>query len=62
MISSNASPVRCRPQPGDVVGVENPKPGSDGMTTWNASSRRPPCDSGSTSGPIIRLNSTNELG
>ena len=49
-------------QPGCVTGVENPKPGSDGTTTWNASSARPPCASGSTSGPIIRVDSTNELG
>jgi hypothetical protein len=62
MIASKARAVRATSQPGDPSGVENPKPGIDGMTTWNASSARPPCPTGSTRGPIIRVNSTNELG
>ena len=62
MIWSNAAADSRIAQPGRVTGVEKPNPGSDGMTTWNASSARPPCASGSTSGPIIRVDSTNELG
>ena len=62
MIWSNAAAAPLIPRPGRVAGVEKPNPGSDGMTTWNASSGRPPCASGSTSGPIILVNSTNELG
>ncbi len=62
MIWSNARAVRATSQPGALSGVENPNPGIDGMTTWKASSARPPCATGSTSGPIIRVNSTNELG
>src|SRR6266511_1172718 len=62
MIWSNAVAVRWTFQPGELSGVEKPNPGGDGMTTWKASSARPPCAAGSTSGPIIRVNSTNELG
>ncbi len=36
MISSKARAVRAMSQPWLVSGVENPKPGIDGATTWNA--------------------------
>ena len=42
-------------------GAENPKPGSDGMTTSNASAGSAPCATGSVSGPIKGRNSKNEL-
>ena len=38
MIWSNAAAARLMPRPVRVAGVEKPNPGSDGMTTWNASS------------------------
>src|SRR5260221_1924977 len=41
---------------------ENAKPGSEGTTTWNASSEFPPNRVGSVSGPITSKNSTNEPG
>ena len=42
--------------------MENPYPGSDGMTTSKASAGSPPCARGSVSGPITLRNSTGELG
>ncbi len=62
MIRSKADADSLIAQPGALTGVENPNPGSEGTTTWNASSGLPPCATGSTSGPIIRVASTNELG
>ena len=50
------------PHPGCRTGVENPYPGSEGITAWKASAGSPPNDRGSVSGPITRKNSTGELG
>src|SRR5262245_11717452 len=41
---------------------ENPNPGSDGQTTWNASSGLPPWAAGSVSGPITLWNSYTDPG
>ena len=54
--------VRTVFQPAWTTGVLNPNPGIEGTTTWNASSARPPCASGSVSGPIMSRNSANEPG
>ena len=63
MSCAHACATRNRlPQPGWRTGVENPYPGSEGTTTWNASAGSPPCEPGSASGPITRRNSTGELG
>ncbi len=62
MILSNAAADSAIAQPCLGPGVEKPNPGNDGTTTWKASSARPPYASGSTSGPIILVDSTNELG
>ncbi len=48
------------PQPVRVGLPENPYPGSDGHTTWKASSARP--DAGLVSGSITLWNSTIEPG
>ena len=46
-----------------VTGLpENPKPGSEGATTWNASAASPPCRVGSVSGSITLWNSTIDPG
>ena len=49
-------------QPGAVGLPEKPWPGSDGMTTWNASSAVPPCAVGSVSGPMTFICSMIEPG
>ena len=54
--------VRPTPQPGWVVGPDQPKPGSDGAMTWKASAGSPPWAAGSVSGPITFRNSTTEPG
>src|SRR6476661_10589563 len=56
-----ATPNRL-PAPGAVTGVENPYPGNEGITTWNAVAGSSPCALGSVSGPIVFLNSNGELG
>jgi hypothetical protein len=53
MSVSKARATRARVQPRSVTGVLNPNPGREGTTTWKASSARPPCATGSTSGPIM---------
>lgn len=50
------------PQPVFVGRPEKPKPGSDGTTTWNASSALAPCAVGSVSGPIAFSSSKTEPG
>ena len=50
------------PHPASVGLSLQPKPGSDGQTTWNASDASPPCAVGSTSGPITSWNSTTDPG
>lgn len=42
MILTYASVVRASSHPGSDSGVENPKPGNEGMMTWNASAASPP--------------------
>ena len=54
--------MRSVSHPAPVAGPENPKPGSDGMTRWNASAGSPPWLRGSVSGPIRSTNSTTEPG
>ena len=54
--------MRCVPQPGRVGLPLKPKPGSDGQTTWKASSGLPPCATGSVSGPMTLKNSTTDPG
>ena len=49
-------------QPVAVGLPEKPNPGSDGHTTWKASSARPPCAVGSVSGPMTLPNSTTDPG
>ena len=49
-------------QPGSVVGPENPTPGTDGMTRWNASAGSPPWARGSVSGPMRSRYSTTDIG
>ena len=62
MSCAHASAVRTVPQPVIAGLAENPKPGKDGQTTWNASSAEPPWSVGSVSGPITFWNSVNEPG
>ena len=57
MIRSNASAVRTRSQPWPVSGVEKPKPGIDGTTTWNAGP-----SAGSARAGASAANSTNDAG
>ena len=52
MSVANAEPIRSTPQPVSVGFAENPYPGSDGATTWNASDASPPNAVGSVSGSI----------
>jgi hypothetical protein len=54
--------MRSGPQPGAVGLPENPYPGIDGITTWNASEAFPPCAVGSVSGSTIFSCSTTEPG
>src|SRR5215470_15549446 len=54
--------MRGTSQPVSSGLAENPYPGIDGMTTWNASSALPPCAVGSLSGPITFSISTIEPG
>ena len=49
-------------QPASAVGPENPLPGIDGITRWNASAPAPPSALGSVSGPMTFRNSTIEPG
>ena len=42
--------------------AENPKPGSTGMTRWNAWPAAAPCAAGSVSGPMTLRNSSTEPG
>ena len=62
MSSTQASAMRRGCQPRSCVGPENPKPGSDGATTWKASAASPPCAVGSVSGPKTSRNSMIEPG
>ena len=48
--------------PGRGGGSENPYPGSEATTTWNASSARPPFAAGSASNCARLRCSVNELG
>src|SRR5690606_6311291 len=50
------------PSAGSLSGVLKPNPGIEGMTTWKASSARPPWATGSVSGPIMSRKSRNEPG
>src|SRR5215468_3337995 len=59
---AHARATRVRSQPVSVTGPENPYPGTDGMTRWNASARSPPCAPGSWSGPMTLRNSATEPG
>ena len=45
--------MRTGSQPVAVGLAENPWPGSEGITRWNASASLPPCAVGSVSGPMI---------
>ena len=56
------TPIFGTPKPVAVGLPENPKPGSDGATTWNASAASPPNRVGSVSGSITLWNSTIEPG
>jgi hypothetical protein len=47
--------MRSRPHPTSFGRDEKPKPGSDGTTTSNASSARPPNAVGSVSGSMILI-------
>ena len=61
MSSTHARAIRGTSQPVSDTGPENPKPGSDGITTWNASAatrRR----GGSVSGPTRSTNSATDPG
>jgi hypothetical protein len=61
--SANALVTRKRfPHPVSWTGVENPKPGSEGATTWKASLGSPPCERGSVSAPMTFTNSTIDPG
>ena len=60
--SAHARAVRAESQPSTVGSLENPYPGSDGSTRWNASSARPPCAVGSVNGPTVSNSSTTEPG
>ena len=62
MSSMNARATRGTFQPRVRVTSEKPYPGSDGTTTWKASSARPPCASGAVSRGITSRNSTTEPG
>ena len=59
---ANARAIRAISQPGSRTGVENPKPGNEGATTWKASAASPPWETGSVSGPMMFMNSTTEPG
>ncbi len=59
---ATAAIVQSPPPGAGAIGVLKPKPGIDGTTTWNASSARPPCATGSVSGPMRSRNSANEPG
>ena len=54
--------MRSAFQPGSAGLPENPKPGSDGATTWKASCASPPCAVGSVNGSMILKNSMTEPG
>ena len=54
--------MRIGSQPVAVGLAENPWPGSEGITTWNASASLPPCAVGSVSGSMIFSCSTIEPG
>ena len=54
--------MRSGSQPTPAGSAENPYPGIDGSTTWNASSARPPCAAGSVSGPTVSSSSITEPG
>ena len=62
MSVSHASAIRATFQPGPAGLSEKPKPGMEGITTWNASAASPPCATGSVSGPISCRNSRTEPG
>jgi len=54
--------MRSAFQPRSAGLSEKPKPGSDGATTWNASSALPPCVAGSVKGPMTLKNSITDPG
>ena len=62
MSSTQASAMRPTVNTVSVGFPENPNPGSDGITTSNASSAEPPWATGSVSGPMSRKKSMTELG
>ena len=62
MSAAQALATRALFQPGSCVGPENAYPGTDGITTSNASAASPPCRVGSVSGPIRSRNSTDVEG
>jgi hypothetical protein len=62
MSSFHAFAVWPGSQPISVGWLENPYPGIDGSTRWNASEARPPCAVGFVSGPTVSSSSTNEPG
>src|SRR3982750_2766812 len=62
MSTAHALPTRSRFQPDSVGRSEKPKPGSEGITTSNASSALPPCAVGSVSGPMSLICSKTEPG
>ena len=64
MIRSNASAVRTMSQPWLVSGVEKPKPGIDGTTTWNAGAGPTPEVDARAFGELgaMPANSTNDDG
>src|SRR5258707_14572642 len=62
MSIAHALAIRGRPHPRAVGLSENPYPGSDGATTWEASSGPPPWAVGSVSGAMTLRDSTTEPG
>ncbi len=60
--STQARAMRGGSQPVVAGLAENPWPGSEGITRWNASASLPPCDVGSVSGPMIFSCSMTEPG
>ena len=62
MSSDHARAVRTRSHPTSAGSPENPYPGSEGSTRWNASAALPPCAVGFVSGPTESSISMTEPG
>ncbi len=62
MSTAHARAVRIVVQSRSWVGPENPNPGIDGITRWNASRGSAWWDAGSVSGPMMSRNSATEPG